>query len=300
MASSKKIGFIGAGRVGTALAVGLARAGYQVAAVASRSGASARALAARIPGCRAFERPADLVAACGIIFLAVPDDAIAEVAAELPWRAGQAAVHCSGALSSEALDGARRRGASVGCFHPLQTFASIEGGEAKLAGSAFAIEGEGWLRQWLEEAALTLGGFPVFIRAQDRPLYHASAVMACGYIATLVDSACGLWEAMGLSREDALRALLPLVRGTVDNLAEHGPRLGATGPIMRGDAGTVHRHLEALVERAPEALGLYREAGLAMVSLAQARGTISGAQAEELRKLLESHATRRDSLAGVV
>ncbi len=297
---SYRIGFIGAGRAGTALAMGLAHAGYNVAAVASRTEAPAQALASCIPGCKATHASEEVLAACDIVFLTMPDDAIASVAASLPWRAGQAAVHCSGALSVEALHGAAERGAMTGCFHPLQTFASRQDGEAKLAGSAFAIEGEGWLRAWLTDAARKLGGFPVYIKAEDKALYHASAVMACGYVATLLDAASGLWEAMGMSREEGLRALLPLVKGTVATVEERGPRLGATGPIVRGDAGTVRRHLDALADRAPETLALYHELGLAMAALAQRRGSINDTQAEELRGLLESQATVHESLAEVV
>ncbi|MBI4201766.1 MAG: DUF2520 domain-containing protein [Chloroflexi bacterium] len=295
MSAAHAIGFIGAGRVGMALAVGLAKAGYQVAAVASRTYPAAQALAAHVGAqglaplpCKAEREPSEVVAACDIVFLTVPDDAIAEAAAALPWRTGQAAVHCSGALSSEALEGARQQGATVGCFHPLQTFATREGGEGKLAGSAFAVEGEGWLREWLEKAARKLGGFSVYIKAEDRALYHASAVMACGYVTTMVDAATGLWEALGMTREDGLRALLPLARGTVDTIAERGPRLGATGPIIRGDAGTVERHLEALAERATEALALYQQVGLAMVTLAEARGSITTDQGRELKGLLKA------------
>jgi len=293
------IGFIGAGHVGTALAVGLARAGYNVVAVASRSNASAQTLAQHVPGCCAAQSPKDVLSTSDIVFLTVSDDAIATVAAGLPWRKGQAAVHCSGALSSEALESACGKGATVGCFHPLQTFASREGGEEKLAGSTFAVEGEGWLRTWLEEAARKLGGFPVYIKAEDKALYHASAILACGYVTTLVDAATGLWEQMGLSREEGLRALLPLVRGTVDNLERMGTAQAATGPIVRGDTGTVRRHLDALADRAPEALALYRELGLAMVRLAQRRESINDRQAEELRGLLESHTIVHESLAGV-
>ncbi|MBI4339677.1 MAG: DUF2520 domain-containing protein [Chloroflexi bacterium] len=283
----QSMGFVGAGRTANALAVAFAHAGYRVTSVASRSNVSALALARKVPGCRAADSPLDVAAECDLVFLTVPDDAIAPLAASLPWRNGQAAVHCSGALSSEALRSARERGAAAGCFHPLQTFASQEGGDARLAGSAFAVEGQGELLAWLEEAARRLGGFPVFIKGGDRPLYHASAVMACGYIATMLDAACGLWEHMGASREEGLKALLPLVKGTIANVEENGPRIAATGPILRGDAGTVRRHVEALAGRAPEALPLYCQAGLAMVTMAQARGSISGAQAEEMRRLLE-------------
>ena len=283
------VGFIGAGRTATALALALTDAGYQVAAVASRSEASAQALTGKIPGCQAVVHLADLLQRCDAVFLTVPDDAIASVAAALPWRAGQGAIHCSGALSLDVLAPIRRRGALTGALHPLQTFANRDQRKHSLAGVTFAIEGEGTLGPWLKEVVLRLGGNPIQLSPQDRPLYHAAAVMSCGYVATLLESACALWEAMGFSREEAVKALLPLARGTLDNVESQGARNAATGPIMRGDAGTVRSHLAALSVRVPEVIPLYCQAGLAMLTLAQERRTIGTEQAEDMRQLLRSY-----------
>ncbi len=288
----RTVGFIGAGRTATALALGLTKAGYQVSAVSSRSPASAQALAQKVPGCKAMPQPADVLKRCDVLFLTVPDDAIASLAGALPWRPGQGAVHCSGALSMEVLSAARDRGALVGALHPLQTFATRDGRGKSLAGVTFAIEGEGELGVWLEEAVRRLGGHSVSIAAQDRPLYHAAAVMSCGYVATLLDAAYALWEAMGFSREEAVKALLPLTRGTLDNVESQGARNAATGPIIRGDMGTVVTHLIALEARVPEAVPLYCQVGMSMVTLAHRQGAINMAQAAELGAFLRSFPSR--------
>ena len=286
------IGFIGAGRTGTALAVGLTNAGYHITAVASRTPESARTLAARIPGCEAVVAPSELPDRCDLVFLTVPDGEIGATASALRWHKGQEAVHCSGALSADVLSSAREQGALTGAFHPLQTFATLDDGADRLAGSTFAVEGEGDLAEWLEAAVADLGGHPIRLRTEDRPLYHAAAVMVCGYVTTLLDTAAGLWETMGLSREAAMQALLPLVSGTIGNLEKHGAKAGVTGPIVRGDTGTVRQHLEALEDRAPEALGVYREMGLSMVSLAVDRGSIGQDQATELKRMLRTRADK--------
>ncbi len=290
------VGFIGAGRTASALAVGITKAGYAVVAVASRSEASAKALAGKIPGCQAVANASDVVQKCDVVFLTVPDDAIGTVATALPWRKGQGVVHCSGALSAEALAPAQRRGAMTGGLHPLQTFGSRDAGERLLAGSTFAVEGDGDLDQWLRETVHRLGGHDISILPEDRALYHAAAVMGCGYIATLLHASTALWKAMGFSEEEALRAMLPLTRGTLDTVEARGTRDGATGPILRGDTGTVRRHLKALVERTPEALPLYCQIGLAMVALAEERGSIGLEQAREMRTLIGSYLKRVEAV----
>lgn len=289
MSPNTTIGFIGAGRTATALALGLAKAGYQVASVSSRSAASAQALAQKVSGCQAVAHPADVLQSCGVVFLTVPDDAIASLAGALPWRAGQGAVHCSGALALDVLSPARERGALVGALHPLQTFATRDASSYRLAGVTFAIEGEGGLGLWLEEVVRRMGGHSIHLLPQHRPLYHASAVMSCGYVATSLESACALWEAMGFSRQEAVKALLPLTRGTLDNVEAQGARDAATGPITRGDTGTVRRHLAALAADAPQVVPLYCQAGLAMLALAQERASVSPEQAESMKQLLRSY-----------
>ena len=284
-----RIGFFGAGRAATALAPGLAKAGYVVAAIASRTLTSARSLAAKLPRCQAIADPIELLQECDVVFLTVTDDVIASVAAALPWRKGQGVVHCSGALSLDVLAPAVEQNAFVGGLHPLQTFATRDGDAQYLVGSTFAIEGEGALLHWLEEAVRRLRGHAIHLRSQDRPLYHAAAVMACGYVATLLDAANELWEVMGFSRQEALRALLPLARGTLDNVEALGTREGATGPILRGDVRTIRLHLAALKDRTPEALALYCQVGLATVRLALERRTIEPRQANQINDLLNTY-----------
>ena len=283
-----RIGFVGAGRTGTALSTAMAAAGYQVAAVASRSGESAAALARRISGCSALPSSREVVETCDVVLLTVPDDAIAAVAAELPWREGQAAVHCSGALSLEVLEGARGRGAIVGGLHPYQTFPAGLDATEWLSGSTFAIEASGELARWLEELVLRLGCRAVTVAAEDRPLYHAAAVMGCGFVTTLLDTAGGLWEAMGFSHEEAAQAILSLATGTLHGIEAQGTIAAATGPITRGDSSTVYKHMEALAERMPEALPLYRQAALSMVGMVLKQGTITAEQARHMEDVLNT------------
>lgn len=287
----RRVGFVGAGRTGTAIALGLGRAGYRVTAVASRSYDSAVALASKLDGCEAYRDASKATEQCDVAFLTVPDDAISSVASSLPWREDQGVVHCSGALSSEALDAARKGGALPGCLHPLQTFASRDQDGERLRGVTFGIEGDERLCEWLAQIARRLGGVPVRIPPGVRPLYHASAVMACGYITTLLYSAAGLWEPIGRSSQEGVEALLPLVEGTIENVKEQGLLDGATGPIIRGDAGTVGRHLEELSAATPKLLALYCRLGLSMIALAEERGSIDAGQGRELRATIRAYLT---------
>ncbi|MBI4199299.1 MAG: DUF2520 domain-containing protein [Chloroflexi bacterium] len=284
----RTVGFVGAGRTASALAVALGRCGYTVSAVASRSLGPARLLADKVHA-TAVRSPSTVVRRCDVVFLTVPDDAIAAVAAGLPWRQGQAAVHCSGALSLEALAEAGRRGALVGSLHPMQTFPGGEDDPDRLEGVTFAIEGTGALREWLEGAVLRLRGHALFLRAEDRPLYHASGIMCCGFVTAVVDLASSLWEPLGFSQEQGVRALGPLLEATVRSIVAQGPRKAATGPIARGDVGTVRRHLEVFAARAPQALALYCQAGLRLVAMVREAGTLSQERAQELEGLLASY-----------
>ncbi len=284
----KRVGFLGAGRTANALALGMSGVGYNVTVVASRSFDSARALASRLPGCDPLPDPLDLVQRCDLVFLTVPDDAIASVA-EMPWRVGQGVVHCSGALPVDALASARTRGAVIGALHPFLTFASLDTTPTAFSGCTFAVEGDGPLETWMEGVVGRLGSDSVHISPADRPLYHASAVLACGYVTTLLDAAGQLWDGMGFSREQSLRALLTLAGATLRNVQEAGTHDGLTGPIVRGDAGTVRLHVQALAQRAPSVLPLYCQTGLAMVALASKRGSIGPDQAQRIADVLEPY-----------
>jgi predicted short-subunit dehydrogenase-like oxidoreductase (DUF2520 family) len=283
-----KIGFIGAGTVGTALAVSLNQHGYTITAASSRTFASTRKLSALLPGCQSFKNPQQVVDACDFIFITTPDAAIASVASALQWRPGQAVVHCSGADSREALKSAADMDAQTGGFHPLQTFASIEYAIAGFPGTTFGLEAEGKLLETLKKMAEDLDGRWVVLKAEDKVLYHASAVMTSNYLVTLVKTATDLWARFGVPREEALQALLPLLQGTLTNLANVGLPGCLTGPISRGDAGTVYKHLAALEKDAPEILSTYQELGLQTIPLAQAKGRVSPEEAARMRDTLKT------------
>jgi predicted short-subunit dehydrogenase-like oxidoreductase (DUF2520 family) len=283
-----KIGIIGAGTVGTALAIGLRRQGYQIAAVASRSRSSAICLArtALLPEDTVYESLQGVVDSSEFIFITVPDDAISTVADKLHWHPGQYVVHCSGADSLDVLEPARKAGARVGSFHPLQTFASISKAVENLPGSTFALEGEGELLETLKGLALALKGRSIKLEAGDKAIYHAAAVISSNYLVTLVKMSATLWESLGIPREQAIRALLPLLKGTINNIEQLGIPSALTGPIARGDIGTVQIHLDTLKGQAPAIVPAYCEMGLQTIPLAVAKGKINGSQARELEKLL--------------
>jgi predicted short-subunit dehydrogenase-like oxidoreductase (DUF2520 family) len=284
--TQRRIGFIGAGTVGTALAVRLSGKGYPVAAASSRTKASAERLANAVPGCKAYDSAQEVVDNAQVVFITTPDDAIAGVVAGLQWHRGQGVLHCSGADSSRILEPAMGFGAYVGGFHPLQTFASVDHAIENIPGSTFAIEAEEPLLSTLKEMADDLEGEWVRLSAGDKVLYHAAAVLSCNYLVTLVKLATDLWQNFGASPQQATRALLPLLRGTLNNIENVGIPDCLTGPIARGDSGTVAKHIAALEQSAPDILDTYRELGLKTIPVALAKGKIDENAAKELARLL--------------
>ncbi|MFH0942245.1 MAG: aspartate 1-decarboxylase [Chloroflexota bacterium] len=289
MGQSLKLGFIGTGTVGSALALKLSSAGYAVAAVSSRGHTSARNLARQIANCRACQDNQEVANAADLVFITTPDSAIKPVASRLDFRPGQSVVHCSGADSTQNLKAAREAGALVGVIHPLQTFASIEQALKNLPGSTFALEATEPLLGTLKEITAALEGYWIELGAEDKVAYHAAAVIACNYLVTLVKLATDLWQTFGMPPATATRALLPLIRGTVHNIETVGLPNCLTGPIARGDTGTITKHLGALEKVAPGLLATYRELGLATIPIALAKGKINQGQARELKSVLEDN-----------
>lgn len=283
-----RIGFIGAGRVGTALGARLKEAGYGVTGVWSRSPQSRNRFLQYVPGTRAWEDPQGVLRSSELIFVTTSDDAIAEVVGGLPWRPGHKVVHTSGALSLDVLEGARKAGAEVGSFHPCQAFATVEQALQNLPGSTIGIEAssEG-LRVLLERMAEDIGCSYVLVPPEGKVLYHAAAVFASNYMVTLVDVALRLLERLDIERTAALGLLSPLLRGTLTNIKNLGIPQGLTGPIARGDLATVKKHVEALGEKAPELLELYARLGLETIPIGVGKGTLSSERAEALREILE-------------
>jgi len=281
------LGFIGAGTVGTALATRLSERGYAVVAVFSRSRDPAEKLAQTISGCRILETGQAVADAAELIFITTPDGAIAQVASEINWHPGQSVVHCSGADSTDTLEPARKLGAKVGAFHPLQTFASVRQAIDNIPSSTFAVEASEPLFTILKEMATTLDGECIELKASDKVVYHAAAVIACNYLVTLVKLATDLWQTFDVPPETATQALMPLLRGTLNNIDAVGIPQCLTGPIARGDTGTIKKHLTALEKAAPGVLSTYRELGLQTVPLALAKGRINQEQVKELENTLK-------------
>lgn len=266
-----RVGFIGAGKLATGLAMALHSHGYDIAAVASRSSDSAQRLASLVPHAVPVAASAEVASACDFVFVTTPDGAIEEVVRSVRWRTGQAVVHCSGALSLEPLASAATDGASVASFHPLQTLACIQTPQEaaeRLSGVCYALEADGWLAHWLEKLAFNLGGHVIRVTPDDRALYHQAAVFACGYVATLLDAAEEIWRHMGFSAEQARAALGPLAQTTVSNYRLVGSHSSVTGPIPRGDSGTVQRQLSALQTRLPDLAPLASALGLGSLPFA--------------------------------
>jgi predicted short-subunit dehydrogenase-like oxidoreductase (DUF2520 family) len=281
-----KLGFIGAGTVGTALAVRLNDRGYRVTAVSSRSRSSADKLAQSIPGCRALDSNQAVADDADLVFITTPDDAIHAVASQITWHEEQSIVHCSGADSTDVLKPARKMGAVVGAFHPLQTFASVEQALTNIPGSTFAIEAEEPLLTTLKDMTVALHGEYIELDAEDKVLYHAAAVITCNYLVTLLKLSTDLWQTFGIPADRSAKALLPLMKGTINNIEKVGIPQCLTGPLARGDSGTISKHIKALKKKAPAVLPSYRELGRQTIPIALAKGKISREQSQELASIL--------------
>ena len=277
---SSRIGFIGAGRVGGSLAVAMSQAGYSVAAVSSRTPASAEGFAARIDQCTAYADFQDAVDASDLVFVSTSDDAISQVAASVEWRKDQGVAHCSGAASLDVLESAVQQGASPGAFHPLQAFSSVENGVKSIPGITFGIEGNNEMREYLGELARDIGGNPVFLNSEDKPLYHLSGVMMGNLLTCLVGISAEVWEHIGYTRDDGVRALIPMMRAVAYNVETSGIPAAVAGPYPRGDIGTARKHMAALASQHPDLLPLYRELALAGLHLAVEQGLSAEGEAE--------------------
>lgn len=281
----RPVGFIGAGRLATGLAMALDHNGMAVTAVASRSAESESRFVQRVPRCRPAD-PQGLVAQCALIFIAVPDDAIATVVDGLRWRPGVSVVHCSGATEVAALASAERQGAEIGGFHPVQAFTDPVAASASLPGCSVAIEAQEPLLGRLEALADAIGCRSIRLPPGCRARYHASNAYASQFVNALLRDAARIWESFGLTEEDAVRALLPLLKGITASIETQGIAKGMPGPISRGDSGTIRAHLAGLAPLDRDILELYRILARRTIPLALERGSIDAIRAAEIDDVL--------------
>jgi predicted short-subunit dehydrogenase-like oxidoreductase (DUF2520 family) len=282
-----RLGFVGAGRVGTSLGVAFSRAGWPVVAVASRSVESRDRYVALVASAVPVERLEDIVEGVDLIFLTVPDDELGSVAARLRLYGGQAVVHTSGALGSVVLEAARAAGTLAGSFHPLVAFAELEASLGALRGATVAVEGDEPLMATLAELAGSIGAQPVRLPPTGKTAYHAAAVLAAGGFVGLLDAIAEVARGAGLDEAGALAIYAPLIRQSLANAEHLGVGRALTGPFVRGDVGTVRDHLAALRRLAPGAAELYRAVARRELRLAVERGTLDAERAVALHALLD-------------
>ena len=282
-----RLGLIGAGRLGQTLVRACAAAGHRFEAVHSRRPEALHALEHATGTC-AVATPQDVVDRCDTVFLTVSDDAIAPVCGALAWRAAQVAVHCSGATELTALAHAQQQGAVAAGLHPLHTFGDVEVALAGLPGSAAAVEAtQPSVRDDLAALARDLGLRPFMLPPGTRALYHASSHYAGSLVVTLLDEAVRHWAHLGVPQDQALAALLPLLRSTVRAIEAKGLGPGMAGVVARGDEGVLGLHLQALRAVGQDQERLYAELSLRSVRLAQEVGRIDERQAQAMRERLQ-------------
>jgi len=292
---NKTVAIVGAGRVGGSVGSLLARAGMQVTAVATRSMATAEGARDFIGAGFATTDIVRAASSADIVFLTTPDGAIRSVCDAIAsgggFRPGMLVVHTSGAHTLDLLDAAKGVGALRAVVHPLQAVPSRERGRENIPGSYFRIEADPEAGPAVRELVHALGGIELVMPRwrsdrQSAALYHAGAVAVSNYFVALIDYGLKFYQALGADRQDALKAVLPLIKGTLGNIEKLGTAGALTGPIARGDAETIKGHIAAMQERAPELLPLYRALARHTVAVAREKESITDRVAGDLLGIL--------------
>ncbi|MEH1099282.1 Rossmann-like and DUF2520 domain-containing protein [Micromonospora sp. CPCC 205561] len=281
------LGVVGAGRVGAVLGAALAAAGHRVVAASGGSGASRARMALLLPGVPGRSAAAVARAGVDLLLVAVPDDALAGVVAALAdggaLRPGQVVAHTSGAHGLAVLAPAVAVGARPLALHPAMTFTGAPDDLARLAGISYGVTAPAELRPLAARLVADLGGVPEWVGEADRPLYHAALAHGANHLVTLVNEAADRLRDAGVSHPE--KVLAPLLRAALENALRLGDD-ALTGPVSRGDAGTVERHLARLTATAPESVAPYLALARRTADRAIAAGRLRPVDAESLLGVL--------------
>lgn len=282
------VGVVGAGRVGAVLGAALAAAGHDLVAVSAVSEASLRRAAVLLPGVPVV-RPEEVVRLAGLLLLTVPDDVLPDLvtglAATGAFQPGQLVAHTSGLHGLAVLEPAVRRGALPLAVHPVLPFTGTEVDLARLAGVSFGVTAPEALRPAVEALVLEMGGEPVWLPDAQRALWHAALAHSANHLVTLVSSTVDLLRGAGVAEPG--RVLAPLLGAALDGALRSGDA-ALTGPVARGDAGTVRAHLQVLAAVAPEVLPAYVAMARLTADRALAAGQLTPDRAGSLLAVLGS------------
>ncbi len=288
-----KVAIIGAGKVASVLAEAFCKNGYELVGISSRTIESANQLAQKF-GAAGTTKAADITLYADIILIATPDGCIGQVVEQVVqdggFRPGQFLIHTSGGVSVEILNGARELGVFIGSMHPLQSFADIQSSVDVLVDCYFALGGDKEVIGLTQEIVKEFGGYSFIISDKDRPLYHGAACIVSNYFVSLMHWAIQIYAGFGLSAQQATAALMPLVQGTVNNVEHLGATQALTGPISRGDVGTIAAHLAALKNKQEQEL--YAALGRYTLGVALEKGSLDERQAKTVEELLNGRMER--------
>lgn len=282
------VGIVGAGRVGVVVGAALREAGHRVVAASGVSEASVTRIDALLPGVPRVD-PEAVVRAADLIVIAVPDDALSDVVSGLAavgaWRVGQIAVHTSGRYGLAPLAPAARLGVTGIALHPAMTFTGTSLDLTRMRDAVFAVTAPPPVLPIGLALAVELGGEGVVVDDAMRPLYHAALVQGANHVVGAVAQSLKLLAEAGI--EAPTRVLGPLLRASIEGALADAPGSLATltGPVVRGDAGTIRAHMDALVAH-PEELATYRELAGVIARLARDGGRLDAAQYSGVMKAL--------------
>ena len=290
---SHKISIIGPGKVGTVLGILAAEAGFPVVAVGGREPKKAAECAKRI-GATATPCSVEEAAPQGdLVFLTVSDDAIESLCSHLShkhlFKPGALVVHCSGALSSNILESARREcGCQIASFHPLLPFSDIEAGLRYIKKACWFIEGEKEATAELTTFSSRIGCKSLPLKVENKALYHAASVFGYCYVTTVIGVAHELGNGAGVDPKTFSEALAVGIQAMVENISVLGPGAALTGPFVRGDSGLVKSQMVEIAKINPHYGELYKALALEATELALRAGRISQGQGGSLKKVCGS------------
>ena len=282
----EKIGLIGAGTVATTFAVKLAEGGFPVVAVADAKPAMAQRMAGLVKGCQIYDTNQGVVDAADLVIIATWDQAMIPVINEINWRPDKGVVHTSGFFGTDILEPAKRAGARVGGFHPAQLFANLDQALGVLPGSTFCLLGEPPLLDTLKEMVSALKGNWIVLKPEEKPLYHVALAFASDFTMVCNKIATDLFQRFGVPPSESIKAIAPIIRGTVDSIINLGFPDCFSGPITRGDLSVIGKHVETLEKNQPDLAAIFKALDRHIIPMALAKGTIDEATAEKERALL--------------